>query len=50
MVGFRDDIWGFMFEPRQSWRVPIKRVRALPGALMALSHGFAVAPFVDTLS
>ena len=43
------DLWGFMKERKKFWLAPIIIVMLLLGALLVLSQGSAVAPFIYTL-
>jgi hypothetical protein len=43
------DLWGFMRERKKFWMAPIIVVMLLLGALIVLSQGSAVAPFIYTL-
>lgn len=43
------DLWGFMRERRKFWLAPIIFILLLLGALIVLSQGSAVAPFIYTL-
>jgi len=48
-VSLLGELWAFMRERKKWWLGPIVVVLALFGALMVLSQGSAVAPFVYTL-
>jgi hypothetical protein len=43
------DLWDFMRERKKFWLAPIIVVMLLLGALIVLSQGSAVAPFIYTL-
>ncbi len=43
------DLWDFLKERKKWWLLPIVIVLLLVGALLILSSGTAVAPFVYTL-
>jgi len=49
MNDFLKDLWGFMKERKKFWLAPIIIVLLLLGALIVLSQGSAVAPFIYTL-
>ena len=49
MVDFLKDLWDFMRERKKFWLAPIIIVMLLLGALIVLSQGSAVAPFIYTL-
>jgi hypothetical protein len=49
MMEFLKDLWGFMRERKKFWLAPIVIVMVLLGALIVLSQGSAVAPFIYTL-
>ncbi len=49
MIDFFQDLWGFMKERKKYWLAPIILVMLLLGALIVLSQGSAVAPFIYTL-
>jgi hypothetical protein len=49
MVDFLKDLWGFMKERKKFWLAPIILVMLLLGALIVLTQGSAVAPFIYTL-
>jgi hypothetical protein len=49
MLEFLRDIWGFMRERKKFWLAPILLVMILLGALIVVSQGSAVAPFIYTL-
>ena len=43
------DLWGFMRALKKFWLAPIIAVMLLLGALIVLTQGSAVAPFIYTL-
>ncbi len=49
MVEFLQDLWLFMHERKKFWLAPIIIVMVLLGALIVLTQGSAVAPFIYTL-
>jgi len=49
MIDFLQDLWGFMKARKKFWLAPIILVMLLLGALIVLSQGSAVAPFIYTL-
>ncbi len=49
MLDLIKDLWGFMRERKKFWLAPIIIVMMLLGALIVLSQGSAVAPFIYTL-
>lgn len=49
MLDLLKDLWGFMKERKKFWLAPIIIVLLLLGALIVLSQGSAVAPFIYTL-
>ena len=49
MFDLMKDLWGFMKTRKKFWLAPIILVLLLLGALIVLSEGSAVAPFVYTL-
>jgi hypothetical protein len=46
---FIAELWRFIRLRRKYWLLPILLVMALFGALLVLTHGSAVAPFIYTL-
>jgi len=48
-MSFIKELWNFMRIRKKFWLLPIMLVMALFGALIVLSQGSAVAPFVYTL-
>jgi hypothetical protein len=49
MIDFLKDLWAFMRERKKFWMAPVIIVMVLLGALIVLSQGSAVAPFIYTL-
>ena len=49
MIDFLADFWGFMRDRKKFWLAPIIAVMLLLGALIVLTQGSAVAPFIYTL-
>ena len=49
MLDLIKDLWGFMRERKEFWMAPIIIVMLLLGALIVLTQGSAVAPFIYTL-
>ncbi len=49
MLDLLKDLWGFLRERKKFWLAPIILVLVLLGALIVLSQGSAVAPFIYTL-
>jgi len=48
-MSFIKELWNFMRVRKKFWLLPIFLMMALFGALIVLSQGSAVAPFVYTL-
>jgi len=48
-MSFIKELWNFMRVRKKFWLLPIILMMALFGALIVLSQGSAVAPFVYTL-
>jgi hypothetical protein len=48
-MSFIKELWSFMCVRKKFWLLPIMVVMALFGALIVLSQGSAVAPFIYTL-
>jgi len=48
-MSFIKELWNFMKVRKKFWLLPILLMMALFGALILLSQGSAVAPFVYTL-
>ena len=49
MMELLKDLWGFMKTRKKFWLAPIIFVMLLLGALIVLTQGSAVAPFIYTL-
>ena len=49
MIDFLKDLWAFLKERKKFWLAPIVLVMLLLGALIVLTQGTAVAPFIYTL-
>jgi hypothetical protein len=49
MMELLKDLWGFMKARKKFWLAPIIIVMLLLGALIVLTQGSAVAPFIYTL-
>ena len=49
MLELLKDLWGFMKARKKFWLAPIILVLLLLGALVVLTQGSAVAPFIYTL-
>ena len=49
MLSFLREFWEFLKERKKYWLLPIIIVLALFGALIVLSQGSAVAPFIYTI-
>ena len=49
MIDFLKEFWEFLDERKKYWLLPIIIVLALFGALIVLSQGSAVAPFIYTI-
>lgn len=49
MIDLLKDLWGFLKERKKFWLAPIILVVLMLGALIVLSEGSAVAPFIYTL-
>jgi len=49
MLDLLSDLWAFMRERKKFWLAPIIIVMVLLGALIVLSQGSVVAPFIYTL-
>jgi hypothetical protein len=48
-MSFIKELWNFMLIRKKFWLLPIMLMMALFGALIVLSQGSAVAPFIYTL-
>ncbi len=49
MLDLIKDLWGFMKARKKFWLAPVIVMLLLLGALIVLSQGSAVAPFIYTL-
>jgi hypothetical protein len=49
MGEFVRELWGFLRERKKFWLLPIVLFLVLIGALLVLSQGSVVAPFIYTL-
>ena len=49
MLDLIKDLWGFMRARKKFWLAPIIVIMLLLGALIVLTQGSAVAPFIYTL-
>jgi hypothetical protein len=49
MLDLLKDLWAFMRERKKFWLAPIIFILVLLGALIVLTQGSAVAPFIYTL-
>ena len=49
MLDLLKDLWAFMRHRKKFWLAPIILILLLLGALIVLSQGSAVAPFIYTL-
>jgi hypothetical protein len=49
MIDLLKDLWGYLKERKKFWLAPIIAVVLVLGALIVLSEGSAVAPFIYTL-
>jgi len=49
MLELLKDLWGFMKERKKFWLAPIIFIMVLFGALIILTQGSAIAPFIYTL-
>ena len=49
MLDLLIDLWGFMKARKKFWLAPVIVMLLLLGALIVLSQGSAVAPFIYTL-
>jgi len=49
MIDLLVDLWGFMKARKKFWLAPVIIMLLLLGALIVLSQGSAVAPFIYTL-
>jgi len=49
MIGFIRELWAFMRHRKKYWLLPIILVLLGVGALIVLTQGSAIAPFIYTL-
>jgi hypothetical protein len=49
MIDLLKDLWGFLKVRKKFWMLPIIFVLLLFGALIVLTSGSAIAPFIYTL-
>jgi hypothetical protein len=49
MIGFIRELWQFVRQRKKYWLIPILLATSIFGALIVLTHGSAVAPFIYTL-
>lgn len=49
MLSFLRELWAFMRVRKKFWLLPILLMMAIFGALIVLTQGSAVAPFIYTL-
>lgn len=49
MLSFIGELWAFLRLRKKYWLMPVIAMMALVGALVVLTHGSAVAPFIYTL-
>jgi len=49
MLDFLGELWAFMRQRKKFWLLPIVVVLLLLGALIVLTQGSAIAPFIYTL-
>ena len=49
MIELLKDLWGFMKVRKKFWLAPIIIIMLMLGALLVLTQGSAVAPFIYTL-
>lgn len=49
MLELLSDLWGFARERKKYWLLPVIFVLLLLGALIVLTQGSAIAPFIYTL-
>lgn len=48
-MDFLTDLWGFLKERKKFWLLPLILTLLLFGALIILTSGSAIAPFIYTL-
>ena len=49
MISFIRELWDFMKSRKKYWLLPTLIMMALLGALIVLTQGSAIAPFIYTL-
>jgi hypothetical protein len=49
MIDFLLEFWGFVGARKKYWLLPVLIVMAVFGALLVLTKGSAVAPFIYTI-
>ena len=49
MISFLRELWSYMRVRRKYWLLPIMIAMAVLGALIVLSQGSVIAPFIYTL-
>jgi hypothetical protein len=49
MIAFLQEFWSFLRTRKKYWLLPVIIVMAVFGALIVLTQGSAVAPFIYTL-
>jgi len=49
MIDFLQEFWGFLRARKKYWLLPVLIVMAMFGALLVLTKGSAVAPFIYTI-
>ena len=48
-MSFIKELWNFMLVRKKFWLLPIMLMMAIFGALIVISQGSAVAPFIYTI-
>jgi hypothetical protein len=49
VISFLRELWGYIRVRRKYWLLPLMIAMALLGALIVLSQGSVIAPFIYTL-
>ncbi|MFN5516357.1 MAG: DUF5989 family protein [Cyanobacteriota bacterium] len=49
LIELLQDVWGFLRERKKYWLLPLILTLVLLGALIVLTQGSAIAPFIYTL-
>ena len=49
MISFVRELWQYLRVRKKYWLIPVFVIMALLGALIVLSQGSAVAPFIYTI-